>query len=79
MDLGDVTSARQSRDQAQEQLEETVCAAWRTGRWSMTEIAQAAGMSHRGVSRMLERRGVRRPLSLDEMDRARREFDGERE
>lgn len=73
-------AARQGRDDAKTELEAAVVAAWRAG-GGIREISEATGpggLSHTGVSKMLNRLGERRVLSVDEMDRARRERDGER-
>lgn len=65
--------------EAQEQLEEarderdaTIEEAWRKG-GGMREIAEVVGMSHVGVSKLLERRGVRKPW--DSVAAANREYE----
>jgi hypothetical protein len=70
-------AAKADREGAQVALEDAVIAAWKAG-GGIREIAEAAGMSHPGVSKLLERRGVRNRLSYADMDRARRELRGER-
>lgn len=69
--------AGEAYDEAQRTREELVVEAWQK-KGGIREIADACGMSHTGVAKLLERLGVRRRLSYDEMDRARREQDGER-
>lgn len=59
--------------------EELVVKAWKRG-GGIREIADLAGLSHPGVSKMLDRLGVRRPLtqSPEDMARYERERRGER-
>lgn len=70
-------AARKVRDEGQTALEDTVIEAWKAG-GGIREIAEHVGMSHPGVSGLLQRRGVRDRLRYDEDDRAMRELRGER-
>lgn len=61
--------AREQLEAAHRTREEACAAAWKAGA-SLNEIAEAVGMSHQGVSKMLERIGVRqRWLSIEEANR----------
>jgi IS30 family transposase len=61
--------ARQSYDEAVRGREDACAEAFRKGA-SLNEIAAAVGMSHQGVSKMLERTGVRqRWLSVEDANR----------
>jgi hypothetical protein len=70
-------AAKGGRDDAQVALEDTVIEAWKAG-GGIREIGDAVGMTHTGVSKLLERRGVREKLRYEDTDRARRELRGER-
>lgn len=61
--------ARQQLEDAQRAREQACAAAFKDGA-SLNEIAWAVGMSHEGVSKMLDRMGVRkRWLSVEEANR----------
>ncbi len=51
--------AREQRDDAQQALEDAIVAAYEAG-GGMREIADEVGMTHPGVSKLLERVGARR-------------------
>ena len=57
----DLRDALEHRDQA-------IIAAWRAG-YSLREIGDTVGMSHRAVSKLLERHKIRKPLSPEEVRR----------
>lgn len=59
--------AREQRDDAVQQLEDVIVAAYKDG-GGMREIGLEVGMSHTGVSKLLERVGVRRTdMTVEEM------------
>lgn len=70
-------AAAASKVDAQTSLEDTVIEAWKAG-GGIREIADPVGMTHTGVAKLLERRGIRDRLRYEEADRARRELRGER-
>jgi hypothetical protein len=72
-----IADARQARDASQSALEDEIVAGWKA-KGGVREIADAAEMTHRGIALILQRRGVRKILSQEETDRARRELDGGR-
>lgn len=74
-----LAEARERRDDAVQEFEDAVIAAWKKG-GGMREVGEAAGMSHQGVSKLLARRGVRAPIGdgPEEFERLQREGFGER-
>ena len=60
-----------------QEREAIVIEAWKAG-GGIREIGELVGMSHVGVSKLLERTGTRAKLTLDDDERAARELDGER-
>lgn len=65
-------------DEATAERQDLVVEAWKAG-GGIREIGEAIGMSHVGVSKMLERLGERDRWTLDTPDEdVRRELDGER-
>jgi hypothetical protein len=77
--LREMNDCRDRWRQADADRERLVVAGWKAG-GGIREIAVEVGMSHVGVSRMLNRLGVRKPLTLSDEDalRAAREARGER-
>jgi IS30 family transposase len=77
--LREMNDCRDRWHQADADRERLVVAAWKAG-GGIREIAVEVGMSHVGVSKMLQRLGVREPLTLsgEDAERAAREARGER-
>ncbi len=62
-----LNEAREQRDDAVHALEDAIIAAYKAG-GGMREIGDQVGMSHVGVSKLLERLGVRRrDMTVEEM------------
>lgn len=53
-----LNEARQAFEESRQVREDVVVEAWKKG-GSLREIAEASGMTHQGVSKMLERLGIR--------------------
>lgn len=72
-----LAQAQQELEDARTRRDGVVADAWYAG-GGMREIAEVIGLTHSGVSKMLERAGHRKRLTYLELERYRRELDGQR-
>jgi hypothetical protein len=70
-------ASKEATDQQIEAHEALIGEAWKAG-GGIREVAEHVGMTHTGVSKLLERRGIRERLKYEDDERARRELRGER-